>query len=268
MVRIDSSRADVASLAFWWREWGTESMSQRNFTPRYFEIEQALRQRIEAAQPGDPLPSETELCEEFGVSRMTARAAMKELVREGLVRREPGRGSFVAQQLVHRHLSQLMSFSDEMRRRGMTPSSKVIDSGVRPASDLEARALEIPVGSEVVFLHRVRLADNTPMAVEFSVLQEKCSPILDEDLARGSLHAALGKLGFPPVSGRSSVTAAAIAGQDAKLLQLPRHTPMLIERRIISDDAGKPLEYTESRYVSERYRLEVEFVVAHPSIGE
>ena len=109
--------------------------------PQYRQIEQTLRRRIVTLQPGARLPSDTDLCAEFGVSRMTARTAMQRLVDDGLVAREPGRGSFVAQPPAHRHANRLMTFTQAMVRAGRTPSSRVLTRMIRPSSPAEAAPL-------------------------------------------------------------------------------------------------------------------------------
>ena len=109
--------------------------SPARFVPRYYEIERSLRSRIADLEPGDALPSDAMLCDEFGVSRMTARNAVQRLAQDGLVHRIPGRGTYVARPSAHRQASNLMSFSDEMRRRGRSPRSKMIHRRVRHEQD-------------------------------------------------------------------------------------------------------------------------------------
>ena len=125
-------------------------MTLARFVPHWRQIELSLRERIAALAPGDPLPSDAELCAEFGVSRMTARNAMQKLADEGLVMRVPGRGSFVAEPPTHRRADRLMTFSREMERRGRRPTSRVLDREIRPATLQEATALGVAQGEPVV----------------------------------------------------------------------------------------------------------------------
>jgi GntR family transcriptional regulator len=236
-----------------------------SFVPRYYEIEQSLRARIAGLDVDAPLPSDAQLCEEFGVSRMTARNAVQRLVQEGLAYRIPGRGTFVADAQAHRHASKLVGFSDEMRRRGRVPSSRLLDRSVRAADETEARRLGLPAGADVVSLRRVRLADGEPIALETAVLPARASAaVLDADLEGGSLHAALVAGGLTPSAGRGTIEVEPAAADDARVLQVKRGSPLLVERRLIADQAGEPLELTESRYAYGRYAIDVDFVVLGP----
>ena len=98
-------------------------------------------------QPGERVPSDTELCAEFGVSRMTARNAMQRLAEDGLILREPGRGSFVAAPPAHRRANRLMTFTREMARLGRIPSSRVLTRVIRPSADAEATRLGHPAAA-------------------------------------------------------------------------------------------------------------------------
>jgi GntR family transcriptional regulator len=233
-----------------------------HFVPRYFEIEQSLRERTAALQPHSPLPSEAQLCDEFGVSRMTARAAVQRLVQDGLVYRVPGRGTFVAASRANRTAGHILSFSDEMRRRGRVPSSRVIERRERRATHEEERRLG---AGEVVVVRRVRLADGKPLALERAVFPaERVADVLDADLERESLFRTLVTAGLVPTSGSAALAAEAATAEDARLLRVRKGAPLLVERRVIHDQDGRPLEWTESRYVGSRYAIDVDFDVELP----
>jgi GntR family transcriptional regulator len=230
--------------------------------PRYREIESALRARIASLRPGQRLPSDSDLCAEFGVSRMTARHAMAQLADEGLVRRDPGRGTFVAEPPTHRRANSLMTFSREMRRQGRVPTSRIVRRVLREPSDAERGDLRLAAGEQVVELRRVRLADGQPVAVETAVLVPRChEAVMQADLESGSLHETLIDLGLVPTRGTSSIGAEAASNVDAELLGIDPGEPMLVERRLILDQRGRPLERTESRYAATRYGLDVGFSV-------
>jgi GntR family transcriptional regulator len=233
-----------------------------HFVPRYFEIEQSLRERTAALQPHSPLPSEAQLCDEFGVSRMTARAAVQRLVQDGLVYRVPGRGTFVAASRANRTAGHILSFSDEMRRQGRVPSSRVIERRERRATHEEERRLG---AGEVVVVRRVRLADGKPLALERAVFPaERVADVLDADLERESLFRTLVTAGLVPTSGSAALAAEAATAEDARLLRVRKGAPLLVERRVIHDQDGRPLEWTESRYVGSRYAIDVDFDVELP----
>jgi GntR family transcriptional regulator len=233
-----------------------------DFVPRYYTIEQSLRARIATLDAHAPLPSDAQLCEEFGVSRMTARGAVQRLVQEGLVYRVPGRGTFVAPARATRTASHILSFSDEMRRRGRTPTSRVVEQTRRAATEEETRRLG---ADEVLVLRRVREADGEAVALETAVFPaDRVAAVLDRDLESASVFATLAEAGLVPTAGRADIAAQAAGAEDAKLLGVKRGEPLLVERRLIYDQDGVPLELTESRYVGERYGLGVDFDVELP----
>ena len=246
--------------------------------PLYERIEKQLRRRLADADDGAPFPSEPQLAEEFGVSRMTVRAALAGLERDGMLERVPGRGTFVRKGAAARPVGVLLSFHDQARAEGKTPRSRVLQATVRPATPQEIAALyqdhdspdptpergPTPTPPSVVAISRVRLFDDLPIALEHAVFPATLSALLTTDLETGSLHHALRRLGLNPTLGSSLLTART-ADDDALELGVAPITPMLVETRSIVDQHGSPLEYTISSYVADRYALKVDFSVAAPS---
>jgi GntR family transcriptional regulator len=237
-------------------------MADSAVLPQYRQIELALRERLATALPGERLPSDDELCREFGVSRMTARNAMRRLAEDGHVQRIPGRGTFAVAAPSHRHADRLMAFSQEMTRLGRAPSSRLLERDIRPSTPDQAAALGLRPTEPVVLVRRLRLADGQPIALETAVLVSRTADVaLAADLEHGSLHEALAASGLHLRRGNATITAEAAVPEDVRLLGVVRGSPLLVERRVISDAAGRPVEATESRYPGDRYALDVRFEV-------
>ena len=237
-------------------------MKSNAYVPQHRRIEQVLRERITTLKSGDRLPSDAELVAEFGVSRMTARGAMQRLADEGIVMRQPGRGSFVAERATHRRTDRLMTFSREMERQGRVPSSRLLARAIRPSSREEAGALGLTQGTPVIEVRRIRLADGEPIAIETAILIRSCAPaVMSADLEHGSLHDAVARGGLTLRTGTGTIGAAVATAVDARLLDVRRGDPLLVEQRVIVDTQGRPVEATESRYAAVRYALEVSFEV-------
>ena len=226
-------------------------------TPRYVVIEEHLRQLVAAGEPGDLLPSDSELCKRFNVSRMTARQAALRLVNEGAIYRVPGSGSFIADRHIHRGMNRLLSFTEDMNARGRVATSRVLSAGVRQGAADELRALHLTSTDPVVAITRVRLADNVPLAIERAVLPPSSAPILQADLATMSMHELVRELGREPTVARGSLTAVTASQLEAELLEVRVGAGLLLERRTILDQQGAPMEYTETSYVGERYLFDV-----------
>jgi GntR family transcriptional regulator len=231
---------------------------------RYQEIERWLRDLVLRGAPGDALPSESDLAQRFGVSRMTARQAMQNLAQEGLVSRRRGSGSYIAQRPLHRREGMLMSFTDDMRRRGMVASSRLLDAMLRPATAADLEALRLPEAARVVAISRIRLADEVPIAIERAALPAECAGVLAEDLESGSLHESLHRRGWTPALARSWIGARVAAPAEARMLDMPSRGALLVERRIIYNHDNQPFEHTETAYVAERYVIDALFAASAP----
>lgn len=224
--------------------------------PRYEEIASYMRARVEAAEPDERLPSDAELCAKFGVSRMTARQAVQVVVNEGLVYRTRGHGTFRAPKRINRILGSPLSFTENMRRRGLTASSKVLGFGTTTPSSSNAEALAISSDSTAIVLERLRFADDIPMAIERAVISPILSSVLHRDVSTGSLHAIFEELGHSPMRVHATVSARRAAKRERDLLNQTSTGVVLVERRVISDQDGVPLEHTETLYAADRYEFD------------
>ncbi len=221
--------------------------------PKYRELAEAIRAEIARAPVGTPTASERQLAEETGVSRMTARRAIDELVREGLLTREVGRGTFVARPVVSVPL-QLTSFTEDMRARGYEPSSVVLSVGVATADDQAAGVFGS--GVEVMTLSRLRLADGVPIAIERSHVRAGAFPGIDRiDFSHESLYRVLTEdYGVRFDAGEQVIRAAIARPADAETLRIPTGSPVL-ELVRTSVSRGSVIEWTTSTYPGSRFEL-------------
>lgn len=209
--------------------------------------------------PDVAIPSERELMTSYGVSRATVRRAIDTLVTDGLLHRIHGKGTFVARPRLESTLH-LASFSQDMRRRGLTPSTRSL--GIerdRPAADV-AKALRLGRSGEAWRIERVRLADGQPIALEQGWYPEAALPDLDREDLGGSLYEIFRtRYGHVIDAAEQTLWGESADQTQARRLDAPVHTPLLVFRRI-SSAAGTPLEYVVSRYRGDRYQL-------HMSLG-
>lgn len=223
--------------------------------PKYVELADMLRARIAQAPIGSSTVSERQLAEETGVSRMTARRAIDELVRAGLLTREVGRGTFVARPAVSVPL-QLTSFTDDMLARGSTPSSVVLEVGQVPADEQIAAVFGLRVGEPVFLLSRLRLADGVPIAIERSHLRASLFPGIERhDFAEESLYRVLVDDYDVRFDAGEQVIRAGIARTgDAGTLQIAPDSAVLeLVRTSVAD--GRVVEWTTSIYPGARFEL-------------
>lgn len=221
---------------------------------KYVRVRDYLRSMVtHELNVGDPIPSERLLCEQFGVSRMTVRQAVDALVVEGLLSREQGRGTFVAPTKVDLE-ARLASFGEEMQRRGMVPSSRVLAAEVVQATPDVADALDLLPRELVYFLYRVRYADGEPMAIEQSWLPHRLALGLFDDGVPESVYGQLRQRGLEPDWGEDTVAASEADAQDAELLGIePGKAVLRLARRTFAGEIA--CVYSRSTYRADRYML-------------
>ena len=230
--------------------------------PLYHQLYEILRAKIiDGKWPmGAMIPPESELCERYQVSQITARQALDNLVNDGLIYRQRGRGSFVAQPAIETSLTRIISFTEDMRGRGYEPSSRVIFSGLAAATPAVAHKLQIEPGEALARLDRLRYADNQPLSVERASLVHKyCPGVLEGDYEVDSLRAALlGKYGLQLVRAEQSIRAVAASEELADLLSVKPGDPLLGIERVSFAQFDAPAEYLQIFYRSDRYVLHAE----------
>ena len=219
--------------------------------PLYQQLVQALVARIEARelQPGDRIPSEREIAEQMHVSRTTARLAVDELVTRGIVYREQGRGTYVAEPRM-RGLLGFASFSEDMAARGRVPRSTVLEQIVLPADDRLAEILRIEPGAPVLRLVRLRLADDEPVALQTAHIALSLAPGLDEmDLTDESLFAILhAQYAIYPAWTEAEMEARKATAVQADLLNMAPNDPVLVVRGLTYSDSFDIVETVETVY--------------------
>lgn len=227
--------------------------------PLFIQIEAELRGQIETGDLGSlaRVPSETELASQFSVSRMTARKALDRLVADGMLFRQPGKGTFVAPPKIAHGASQGLSFSGAMRAQGLRCSTRVLEAGLIPAPSNVARALGLAGGSSLIFMRRLRLIEKAPVAIHMSYLPGRLTAILDADLT-GSLSQLMASVGVRVERSDDTVEAVAAAAIEARLLHVLPGSPLIFIRGTAYSSANEPVRYSEALYPGERWRFGIE----------
>jgi len=220
------------------------------------ETRERVLELIETLVPGDAIPSERQLSVDLGVSRLTVRAALDDLVREGYLVRRRGAGTFVNEPKVAKGLT-ISSFSDDMRERGMRPASRTLELRVVPAGARLGRILHVSPSEPIVVVKRLRLADGEPMAVELLNTRQSLVPGLTAtDLEENSFYDLLAsRYEIEIVGGTQTVEPTVTNEEESEVLGVPLHSPALLFERVTRSAGGDVVEFTSSTYRGDRYRL-------------
>lgn len=223
-------------------------------TPIYLRLAGELRERIDTGELGigDALPSERDLCEIMGASRVTIRRAIETLIAEKLLIRRQGSGTFVAPRIQAPN-SYLSSFSEDARARGEKTETIWMMKASAVASSEEARVLELAAGAPIIRLGRVRLAGGEPLAIENAIVPSAFLP--DPDALGDSLYETLATYGSRPVTGTQRIRASHATSTEAGLLSVPEGAEILRIERLTRLADGRPVEFTRSAYRGDRYEF-------------
>ncbi|MBS1799638.1 MAG: GntR family transcriptional regulator [Acidobacteria bacterium] len=205
---------------------------------------------------GDLLASEEELARSYQVSRMTARQALHGLKANGYAQSQKGRGTFVTKPKLEKNILHLRGFTEDMKQRGMVPSSKLLEQSVMKATEELAESLKIQVDAPVMKLRRLRLADGIPMAIEDSSIPLLPFPHLERySFAKQSLYHILRENYGVKVGWADEIIEALPATrEESELLTIPKRASVLSISRIIITTEQAPIEVACSRYRGDRYR--------------
>jgi GntR family transcriptional regulator len=228
---------------------------------KYLQIRDRLLEQLETMAPGEPLPPERELASRFGVSRMTLRRALAELVAAGRAVRRQGAGVFATGPKVAQSLA-ATSFSTEMRRRGLEPGSRTLGSEVVPAGARLGRQLEVSPSAEVLRVERLRLADGAPMAIEVLHAPTELVPGLTGDALqdRSFYEVLASRYDVRIAGGVQTIEPTVTDATESQVLEVPLHSPALQFERVSRDQRGRVVEFVRSVYRGDRYRIETTIV--------
>lgn len=229
--------------------------------PLYFQIAERLRHEIRSKklQEGDVLTTDERVQHEFRVSRATARKAIDELVDEGLVERITGKGTLVSQLRLQVPLPSMLSFTEELERRGMRPRTGIVSVEWATPSESAAHALGLSARTRVLRLERIRFADEKPVLHSVDILPEQLGIGPEEDFS-GSLYALMEARGIALSQGQCIIQAAVTDPRLGKLLRVKKGFPVLALRRTSYDAEGAAVLYEEAACRGDLYSYAIRLV--------
>ncbi len=234
------------------------TLERSNPLPLYYQLKEVLKQQIRSGHlaPHTAIPSEPELVAQYHVSRATVRQALTELVHEGLLYRQHGKGTFVCEPRIQQTVSELASLSNELRSRGQRPGGLLIVSELVRGSETIREQLHLTDAEQAVHLARLRTADETPIAYEHNYLPfPRAQGVYERarETAEGSLYTLMASEGLGPYIARQVFKADRPTQREAELLHVPADEPGTRLTIVTYDQTGMPIAYTEAFYPGSRY---------------
>jgi GntR family transcriptional regulator len=238
------------------------SLDKHSPIPLYYQLAELLREQIRTGQlkSGDQLPPERLLSERYAISRMTARQAIAYLLRDGTLITRHGLGTFVAEPKLTYDAFHLLSFTQEVMRRGGQAISRVLDQGVVAAPPRVARELGLASDSLCMRIMRLRLSDETPLLLETSYVAAALVPGLErEDFSAQSLYQVLEqRYQITLDHARQTLEATVANDYECDLFGLPVNTPMILLEGVAINEQERPIEYFKAVYRGDRFKFAFE----------
>lgn len=229
--------------------------------PLWLHVERRIRALIREASmaPGDRLPTEVDLAEQFGVNRHTVRRALKHLEAQGNIEARQGRGRFVRMPAIQYQIGTRPRFSNILADQDLEPTTELLWIGVESAPEALARALALRTGSKVVHVERLGLANGNPVSLSSHHLPLGRFPRFVEEYERHhSITRTLEACGLSDYVRQSTrVSSRLPTARERAVLCVPRHVPLIVTRSCNIDARGWPIEFGEARMASDRIELEI-----------
>ena len=234
------------------------SIDENSPTPLYRQVEEAILQLIDNGEykPGTKIPTEGELCERFGVSRVTVRKALGPLADKGVLERRTGKGTFVAEKRLSRSLSTVMSFSDMCRMQGCHPGARTLRLDLTEPEDDDLKRLRLSDDTEhILLLQRLRYVDSMPVMIETTKFPESFIFLMDEDLDDSSLYELLAKHDIRMTFSRKMLDIKLANYKESKYLKVPDRHPLLRIDSAAESADGRFVHLTHQLCVADRFKL-------------
>ena len=253
----------------YWLSQGVQ-LDKASSVPFYQQLKDLLLEAVrdETLQTGDRLPSERQLSEHLGISRLTVRRTLGDLVNAGRLVTQPGKGTYIRGPKLEQGTRQLAGLTEDLRRRGHTVTSRVLRVLVQPASGKTAKLMRLGPEDEVVLLERLRLVDGVPLSIERSYLNHRlCPGIVLRDLAASLYHILQETHGLKIPKAEQTYEAVGAGRKESALLGVTEGSPLLLCERIAYTDNGDVIEYGVAWFRGDRYKFHTILLGSDPGLN-
>lgn len=239
-------------------------INKKSPIPIYHQLYEILKKKIKNGtfKAGEYLPSENKLAEYYGVSRLTVRQALSELVEEGMVKKRRGKGTLIVHPKNIENLTELRGFTDDARMSGHVASSIVFENRLVDAPNVITDKLKLPIGSKVILLKRLRLLDEVPYAIEWAyinpAIDTRILNILEMDMSKSSLYDFFrNTLAIKMQYADETLEVAQADGENAEFLKINAGDCVVLRKRFTYIDDEKCVEYVQSLYRGDKYKFSI-----------